>query len=158
MRKVYMSIGRIVATVGYPLFIVYFRFYPSRRVRILVFNQNKQILLVRNWLGFQKWTLPGGGCRKYETNIVAASRELFEETGLRIAPEEFTLLKETKDPELNYKAPLLAAEISHHSLEPLKGQVAWEIIERNWWEKDKLPGRRSPLVDIALESLRLGVK
>lgn len=158
MRKVYGYIGRIVSLIGYPLFFTYFRLNPSRRVRILVLDKDKQILLVRGWLGFQKWTLPGGGCKNGESDEMTAARELFEETGIKVNPREFTLIKESKDPELGHIVPLLVVRIKSYALEPLKGRAAIEIIDRSWWSQDNLPARCSPLVNEMLESLRSGVK
>lgn len=158
MRSLYVFLGRFIATVGYPVFLAYFRLFPTRRVRVLVVNDKDEIVLLRGWLGFQKWTLPGGGCKRGESDQEAASRELLEETGIRIAPHEFKPLKEYKDPDLGHPAPLLIARVANVPLNPPKGRAALEIIERSWWKLGELPERRSPLVDRALTHLRPGVK
>lgn len=158
MRSLYIFLGRFIATVGYPIFLAYFRLFPTRRVRVLVVDDDGKIILLRGWLGFQKWTLPGGGCKRGESDKEAASRELFEETGVTVAPHEFKSLKEYKDPDLGHPAPLLMAKITNCSLGHPKGRAALEIIERSWWSQDDLPERRSPLVDRALTHLLPGVK
>lgn len=57
------------------------------RVRLLLIRSD-QILLVKNWLGYQKWTLPGGGVGADETERRALRREIQEEVGLIISEEE----------------------------------------------------------------------
>jgi len=158
MRKLYGYSGRIISLVGYPLFALYFRLIPSRRVRVLVIDNKEQTLLVKGWLGFQKWSLPGGGCKKGETDQDAAARELWEETGIRVKPDDINPLKEAKDPDLGHTAPLLVVRIEHQRLEPLRGHAALEIIDRDWWSTADMPKRRSPLIDEALSYLRSGVK
>lgn len=154
IRRLYVALGKTITVIGYPLFWAYFRFSPSRRVRVLVVNEKQQILLLRGWLGFQKWTLPGGGCKRGETDQQAAQRELFEETGLKLGSAEFSLLEESKDPDLGHRTPLLMAKIASFQLEEPRGRAALEIIERKWWSQSQLPKVRSPLVDRALRHLR----
>ena len=158
MRNLDIFLGRFIATIGYPVFLAYFRLYPTRRVRVLVLDEKNRVVLLRGWLGFQKWTLPGGGCKSGESDQEAAARELREETGIKVAPGDLKPLEECKDPDLGHPAPLLLVKIANCSLHPPKGRAALEIIERDWWSQDDLPERRSPLVDRALTHLRLGVK
>ncbi len=157
MRKLYILSGRTIAVVGYPLFFAYFRLFPSRRVRVLVVGNQGRILLLRGWLGFQKWSLPGGGCKKGESDQEAASRELLEETGIKITPDQFTFLGEYKNSDLGYITPLLVVKVKERTLKPLRGRAALEIIEYSWWETDMVPMRRSSLVDTALKYLSSGV-
>lgn len=50
-------------------------------VRVLGLDARAQVLLIRHSYGSGKWMLPGGGLRKGEDPLVAAARELQEETG-----------------------------------------------------------------------------
>jgi 8-oxo-dGTP pyrophosphatase MutT (NUDIX family) len=56
--------------------------------RILLFDELGSILLMRTTAPdtskFARWVTPGGGVDPGETHAIAAVRELFEETGLRI--------------------------------------------------------------------------
>jgi 8-oxo-dGTP pyrophosphatase MutT (NUDIX family) len=57
--------------------------------RILLFDESGSILLMLTTAPdtskFARWVTPGGGVDPGETHEIAAVRELFEETGLRIA-------------------------------------------------------------------------
>ncbi|GAA4163562.1 hypothetical protein GCM10022251_46530 [Phytohabitans flavus] len=65
---------------------------PRRAARVLLVDGNDRVLLFR---GFDParphhrfWFTPGGGLDSDESFAVGAARELAEETGLRLAPEE----------------------------------------------------------------------
>lgn len=45
------------------------------------------------------WKLPGGGCSRGESPKQCASRELYEETGVNIPPEELAQFKEYQRPD-----------------------------------------------------------
>lgn len=64
-----------------PFFFVYGKKATKPRVRIIV-QHNDTILFVRNWLGLQRWSLPGGGVNPGEAIEAAAIRELLEEVGI----------------------------------------------------------------------------
>lgn len=86
MRKFLRFIGTIVYYVAWPFWIVYFRF-GRERTRVLVFQDGK-LLVIKNWLGDNKWHLPGGGRQRNETAIDGAVRELREETSLELDPRQ----------------------------------------------------------------------
>jgi|SRR5687768_2841527 len=60
------------------------RFRPRERVRVIVLDKQGRVLLVRPVIGIRKWELPGGMPRQGETFEAAVTRELCEETGLKI--------------------------------------------------------------------------
>ena len=50
--------------------------------RVLAFDENGRLLLIRHSYGSGSWMLPGGGIARGEDPLAAAQRELAEETGL----------------------------------------------------------------------------
>jgi ADP-ribose pyrophosphatase YjhB (NUDIX family) len=55
---------------------------PARGVKCLL-THDGEVLLVRHTYGPRRiWHLPGGGVRRAESNVAAASREMNEELGL----------------------------------------------------------------------------
>lgn len=86
--------GQIIYTLTYPLILLLVR--NTERSYVAVIYQDK-ILLTRNWLSNRPiWRLPGGGHQSSERAIDAAVRELKEETGVAIEPENFEILVESR--------------------------------------------------------------
>lgn len=52
--------------------------------RVLVFDQEDRLLLIRHSYGTSKWMPPGGGVARGEDPLAAAARELHEETACRL--------------------------------------------------------------------------
>lgn len=52
--------------------------------RVLAFDAGERLLLVRHSYGSGKWMPPGGGLGRGEDALVAAARELLEETACRL--------------------------------------------------------------------------
>jgi 8-oxo-dGTP pyrophosphatase MutT (NUDIX family) len=52
--------------------------------RVLAFDAEGRVLLVRHSYGTGNWMAPGGGMRRGEDPLLAAARELREETGCRL--------------------------------------------------------------------------
>lgn len=55
----------------------------------IIVEDNHKILLVKHNYGEKLWSLPGGGVKQGEIVIVAAKRELLEETGIEHAGSNF---------------------------------------------------------------------
>ena len=74
---------------------LWFYFRISRRARVLLRYDNK-VVVIRDrskvWFDDDSWALPGGGIKRSETPVEGAIRELYEELGIRLSPEQFQLL------------------------------------------------------------------
>lgn len=54
-------------------------------VRVIIFDEEKRLLMVKQFHeGREFWLLPGGGIEENENSLEAAKREILEETGLEI--------------------------------------------------------------------------
>ena len=79
--------------LSWPVLFLYLRW--SERTRVLVVASDENILLVNGFLGDGRWGLPGGGLHKGESRVAGARRELREETGLDLTPQQLTPLAST---------------------------------------------------------------
>ena len=58
---------------------------PVRGCRVLVFDAEERVLLIRHSYGEGGWMLPGGGIGRGEDAVAAGAREVLEETACRLA-------------------------------------------------------------------------
>jgi ADP-ribose pyrophosphatase YjhB (NUDIX family) len=68
-----------------------FQSYKPRHMKVygsIIINNEGEVLLVHGRLS-KKWSFPKGHCKKGETDLQCASRELYEETGL-VLNEKYT--------------------------------------------------------------------
>lgn len=88
--SLYARLGRIVYWGVWPGSWLLLR--GSKRARLLLVHSD-EILVVNNWLGIGKWNLPGGGLHKGEDPKLGLLREVTEETGIVLQPQDLRLLK-----------------------------------------------------------------
>lgn len=152
--QVYTFVGRTANRLLKPLFVKLTG--GSTRVRALVVTDTQEVLLVRSWLGYQQWGLPGGGIKSTEPVTTAASREVFEETGVIVPPSKFVQLGSFTNNDST--APFTVTCLSAVS-EKRPTHVVWyrrhEILDATWWPLAALPPDRSKNVDEALRLARL---
>ena len=70
--------------VAYVMSLVFRIGSKKDRVRVIVYRDDGDILLVRSRFSRQEWALPGGGVKHNESYEQAAVRETLEEIGLKI--------------------------------------------------------------------------
>jgi ADP-ribose pyrophosphatase YjhB (NUDIX family) len=155
IKRTYAAIGRLTHKVMIPLL----RLYMSEkhvRVRVLILNEEKnEVLLVRSWLGHQKWTLPGGGIKSTETPAEAAAREVHEETGLRIPHDhlrELGVFADQSNKKYTYSVACYTIEIAKREPRFSKHRRL-EMLDMSWFPLKNLPKDTSPTLAKALDLL-----
>jgi 8-oxo-dGTP pyrophosphatase MutT (NUDIX family) len=133
-RKVLSAAGKVAFIVGLPLLYVYM--WPTRRTRVVV-ACGDDVLVMKAWLGSGRWILPGGGLHRGEDPAAGATRELYEETGIKAVPKNLRPLFHKKAEHyhtLKFAVSAFALEIS---AKPKLNQQQLEVAELVW-----LPGRQ----------------
>ena len=112
----------------------------TRGVKVMIFNQRGELLLIRNSYGNrQLFLLPGGGIGPFETPATAALREVREETG--IAAERLVPLSvhHSRAEGKNDTIHLFSASTDQA---PKADQI--EVEEARFFSLDELPDGVSP--------------
>lgn len=126
--------GRLIYALILPVFRLKLR--KTRRAYVVV-SCGGQVLLSKNWLGRQKWQLPGGGIKASEQPPAAAARELYEETGVSADAAKLQKIHEgiwqTDRLGFGYEIYRLEAD----ARQPLKIRRP-EIAEATWLDPKKL--------------------
>ena len=153
MMRIKAALIRSLYILAYP--VLGLILHNSHRVRVLIMVGD-EILLQRTSVGDQKWSVPGGGIEKNESEEAAAIRETKEEVGVTINKND---LKKIGWQRVPYKKgwPYLNLTFFQVSL-AVKPHISvtrpLEILEADWFSKDNLPKKHSKFLDIALSLLK----
>ena len=98
-------LGRLAFVVTYPLLAIYLS--RTHRTRCIV-RCGDEVLLVKSWLWYGAWDLPGGGLHRDEKPEHGAIRELGEELGLVLNEEQVRFVD--SEP---YRAGLISYKASY---------------------------------------------
>lgn len=122
------------------------------RARVLVVNEDDQVLLIRAVISHGRWSLPGGGLNRHETAVAAARRELFEETGIAVDESALVYMTTLKRPDhdIPFEAPLFYVSVRKSEL-PNKNVNPREIEAIGWFDKNQLPTPLSLIASAAIE-------
>lgn len=133
-----------------PLLRVYMR--GKRRVRVFVLNERAEVLLVRSWFGYQRWSLPGGGIKRGEALAGAAMRETFEETGVSLDERKLARLGEFEngDSSAPFVVDCWLAQIKKQPA-GIAARHRLEVLDAAWFALEHLPPHHSETVDKALK-------
>ncbi len=97
LRLIPPPLHRVLLVQAHRLRVVWWRLRKPLLIgcRVLAFDQAGRVLLVRHSYGSGRWMLPGGGVARGEEPLVAACRELAEETRCALLdPREIAVIEE----------------------------------------------------------------
>ena len=104
------------------------------RVRVIVYRDDGDILLVKNRFSRQKWALPGGGVKHNESYEQAAVREVLEEIGLKIHNLQYLGKANSHESYAKFSVRVFAAHASDYDI-----KCNFEIMEARWLNMNYLP-------------------
>jgi|SRR5690554_5298051 len=123
---------------------------PNLSVRVLVFNKQQQLLMVKEAMD-GKWAVPGGWVDVFDTASQAAISEVKQETGLDI---KITRLLAIMQRERYKDYPTLVSEVVHYFLgEYQNGELtpSHETTDVQWISIDNLPELSKKTTQIEVE-------
>lgn len=138
MERLWNGLGVLLFWLLWPVWFLYLKRSPLR-TRVLVTSRS-QALLLKPWLGVNKWSLPGGGLSKGESHNSCAVRELYEETGVKVPESALRDLGEVRHLHygLRYRAHYFTVELP----EPPPVKPRWpEISAARWHDLSDIRGR-----------------
>lgn len=113
--------------------------------RVLAFDAQDRLLLIRHSYGSRRWMLPGGGIGAKESPIGAAMRELLEETGCTLLDPRSVAMRDE---------PLYGTTNRVHVITGLALDLprcdGREVIEAAFFATDKLPDDLAPALQRGL--------
>ena len=135
-------VGEIFSSFGQAIFrgiacaiSLIFRIAPKKdRVRVIVYRDDGNILLVRSRFSRQKWALPGGGVNRNESYEQAAVREVLEEIGLKIHNLRYLGKANSHESYAKFSVRVFAAHTSDCDI-----KCNFEIMEARWFNINYLP-------------------
>ena len=115
--------------------LLIFRIVPKKdRVRVIIYHDDGDILLVKNRFSRQKWALPGGGAKHNESYEQAAEREVLEEIGLKIHNLRYLGKANSHESYAKFSVRVFAAHASDYDI-----KCNFEIMESRWLNINYLP-------------------
>ncbi len=151
---IYRGVGRIASPFALAGLRLWTFVTHQERSRIIVCNEYGEVLLVKGTISDWRWSLPGGGIEKNEDPLLAAVRELQEETGIIVngplVTKKAVLHKGEKD--VPYTAHIYQVMVAKDAL-PNDPVNTLEIADIRWFAMDALPERLSPMAQIALKTI-----
>ncbi|MGB4758513.1 MAG: NUDIX hydrolase [Candidatus Saccharimonadales bacterium] len=132
MKQLLALAGRAGYWLTWPALYVYMR--GSHRSRMLLIHEQK-VLVVKQWLGRNKWHLPGGGLHKGEDPLLGGIREVREEVGIALEPVQLQVIcsLQKRSSGIPYTAEYYAAYLQQLPVPKLQ---VHEIRESGWISLD----------------------
>jgi 8-oxo-dGTP pyrophosphatase MutT (NUDIX family) len=133
--RLYELLGRLLSPAILFFLRVLSYFHKTVRVRVLIRNEQDEILLVKNWIGKNEWEMPGGGVGRGEMPLHAAIREVHEETGIHLEPTD---LRQIATYLGRYETNVFVATIGLRRSKMMKRRKL-EITAMEWQKRESLP-------------------
>lgn len=113
--------------------------WRTRGVKVMLFNDRQELLLVRNGYGATHvYVLPGGGIRPFESPVAAAVREVREEVGVKV---ERLAARSTHYSEAEGKRDTIHLFTAFSAEAPKPDGI--EVVEARFFPLDALPAEAS---------------
>ena len=133
--EIFSSFGRAIFRGTSCVISLVFRIVPQKdRVRVIVYRDDGDILLVRSRFSRQEWALPGGGVNRNESYEQAAARETLEEVGLRVHNLRYLGKANSHESYVKFSVRVFAAHASDYDI-----KCNFEIMEARWLNMNYLP-------------------
>ena len=120
--------------VAYVMSLVFRIGSKKDRVRVIVYRDDGDILLVRSRFSRQEWALPGGGVKHNESYEQAAVRETLEEVGLRVHNLRYLGKANSHESYAKFSVRVFVAHASDYDI-----KCNFEIMEARWLNIAHLP-------------------
>ena len=120
--------------VAYVMSLVFRIGSKKDRVRVIVYRDDGDILLVRSRFSRQEWALPGGGVNRNESYEQAAVREVLEEIGLRVHNLRYLGKANSHESYAKFSVRVFVAHASDYDI-----RCNFEMMEARWLNMNYLP-------------------
>ena len=135
-------VGKMFSVFGWAIFrgiacvmSLVFKLGPKKdRVRVIVYRDDGDVLLVKNRFSRQKWALPGGGVKRHEIYEQAAIREVLEELGISVENLQYLGKTNSRESYAKFSVRVFAARASDYDI-----KCNFEIMETRWLSRGYIP-------------------
>ena len=112
-----------------------FKLGPKKdRVRVIIYRDDGDILLVKSRFSRQEWSLPGGGVNRNEGYEQAAAREILEEVGIKIDNLRYLGKANSHESYAKFSVRVFVAHASDYDI-----RCNFEMMEARWLNMNYLP-------------------
>lgn len=136
IRQVFSVFIRAAFRVVTRFMSLMFKLGPKKdRVRVIIYRDDGDVLMVKSRFSRQEWTLPGGGVNRNESYEQAAAREVLEEVGLKIDNLRYLGKTNSRESYAKFSVRVFAAHTSDGDI-----KYNFEIMEARWLNREYIPG------------------